>query len=207
MASYLNFALLFAVFSVGCSARSLMMTEKFCKTQSLQTNLTFNTCVDLPTLGATLHWNYDSMTGDLDLAFTASNPGGWIAWGINPTGLRMLGTQAMVAVFDSSSMVVTPYTYNISSYSSVIPGPISFPYSNLTAVVDDFRTAIFAHMMLTPETTTVNTVWQVGPMNGTRTIAMHSMDYDNLNSVLKLDLIQPDVGSPAPAPSPSPMAM
>lgn len=70
-----------------------------CTSQKFTKNRIFQHCDDLPQLKSYLHWTYDSKNSLLSLAFIAppSKPNGWIAWGINPNGTGMIGTQALIA--------------------------------------------------------------------------------------------------------------
>ncbi|KAF3771806.1 Auxin-induced in root cultures protein 12 [Nymphaea thermarum] len=61
------------------------------------TNKIFETCIDLPVLNAFLHWTYSPSNGTVDVAYwaTPASAGDWVAWAINPTGQRMVGSQAI----------------------------------------------------------------------------------------------------------------
>jgi len=70
-----------------------------CAADKFSGNRVFATCVDLPRLGASLHWTYDTAASSLSVAFLAAPPsGGWVAWGLNPSADGMIGTQALIAV-------------------------------------------------------------------------------------------------------------
>ncbi|KAI4988761.1 hypothetical protein ZWY2020_036078 [Hordeum vulgare] len=92
-------------------------------------------CSDLPRLGATVRWTYDRAAGSLSVAFVAAPaaPGGWVAWGLNPSGEGMAGAQALLAAPSSSSGAWAVRTYNISGYALGAPGPIAFPATGLAA--------------------------------------------------------------------------
>ncbi|KAI5019953.1 hypothetical protein ZWY2020_044841 [Hordeum vulgare] len=70
-----------------------------CAVENLSQNRVYAACSDLPTLGASVHWTYDPETSSLFVAFFAAplSSYGWVAWGLNPTGDGMAGTQALIA--------------------------------------------------------------------------------------------------------------
>lgn len=150
----------------------------------------FATCVDLPRLGASLHWTYDTAASSLSVAFLAAPPsGGWVAWGLNPSADGMIGTQALIAVpKGGGAYEVQPYP--ISGYSLGSPGSLSYQTSNLAAELgNDGRLRIFGTLKLPNGTGEVNQVWQVGPFSG-GSIGSHSTtNADNLNSKGKLNLL------------------
>ncbi|KAI9071733.1 hypothetical protein K1719_046310 [Acacia pycnantha] len=97
-------------------------TSLTCTSQKFTGNKVYSNCVDLPVLNSFLHWTHDSSNSSLSIAFVApAKPGGWVSWAINPTGTGMAGAQALVAFKDEKGVVMAK-TYNISSYSSVVPG-------------------------------------------------------------------------------------
>ncbi|KAI7983741.1 Cytochrome b561 and DOMON domain-containing protein [Camellia lanceoleosa] len=78
---------------------------------------------------------------------------GWISWAINPTATGMAGSQALLAFKDSNS-AMTVKTFNISSYSSIVPLNLSFDVTGMMR--------IFAMLTLSNKTlTTPNQVRQV----------------------------------------------
>ncbi|XP_012699160.1 LOW QUALITY PROTEIN: cytochrome b561 and DOMON domain-containing protein At4g17280-like [Setaria italica] len=69
-----------------------------CAGESFSANRAYASCSDLPRLGASVHWTYDRASGDLSVAFVAAPaaPGGWVAWGLNPSDDAMPGAQELV---------------------------------------------------------------------------------------------------------------
>jgi hypothetical protein len=137
-----------------------------------------------------VHWTYDAAAASLSVAFLAAPPsGGWVAWGLNPTGDGMSGTQALVAV-PKGRGAYEVQTYSISGYSLGSPGPLSYNTSDLAAEIgSDGRVRIFGTLKLQNGTGEVNQVWQVGPSSG-GAIGIHSTtNADNLNSKGKLNLL------------------
>ncbi|MBA0604717.1 hypothetical protein Godav_017362 [Gossypium davidsonii] len=106
-----------------------------CSTQKFNKNQVFSTCIDLPSLSSYLHFTYDSPIATLSVAFVATPPksGGWIAWAINPKATGMVGSQALVAYKNSTTGVPVVRTYDISSYSSIVPKDLSFAVWDKTA--------------------------------------------------------------------------
>lgn len=163
-----------------------------CAGEAFSANRVFAACTDLPSLGASLHWTHDAPSGSLSLAFVArpASPGGWVAWGINPTGQGMPGTQALVAApYYGAAWSVQ--TYSISGYALGDPGPIAFPASDLAAELGaDGRVTVFARLSLGPGAGMLNHVWQVGAdVYGGRP-APHAMGGDNLAAKGRLDLLR-----------------
>ncbi|KAI7738396.1 hypothetical protein M8C21_021526 [Ambrosia artemisiifolia] len=182
-----------------------------CSSQKFSNNL-YSNCTDLPTLNASLYWNHIN-SSSFSIAFVAppSKPDGWIAWAINPTGTGMAGSQALIAFKDSKGMMNVK-TYNISSYSSIVEGKISFEVSGSRAEYSAGSMKIYATVKLPETMTEVNHVWQVGGSVVDGVPAKHEFQPDNLNAKGKLMLRVAKkahvsggpVGSPAGAPSPNP---
>lgn len=186
---YLSFLLATAVFSSVCCSAQLSSAK--CRNQTLPATRKFDNCTDLPTLGATLHWTYDPTAGNLSVGFTASNPDGWVAWGINPTGLAMEGTQALVAFRNATDKVMTAHTYNVSN-NHPTPGKIAYNVSNLASEIDGQNvTMIFGSMVLPAGTVTINSIWQVGVVANNE-IKSHPLKPANLGSRMKLPLTTTD---------------
>ncbi|KAL6601808.1 hypothetical protein ACP70R_045028 [Stipagrostis hirtigluma subsp. patula] len=168
-----------------------------CAGEAFSANRAYAACSDLPHLGASVHWTYDRSSGDLAVAFVAAPaaPGGWVAWGINPAGEGMPGTQALVAV-PSSAGAWAVRTYNISGYALGEPGDIAFPATGLAAELgDDGRVRVFGRLMLGPGAGVLNQVWQVGAAVSGGNPAPHAMGGDNLAAKAKLDLLRATTAS------------
>lgn len=151
---------------------------------------TYRTCSDLPVLSSSLHWTYDQSTGVANIAFRCSQTSSsqWISWGINPSGLRMVGTQALIA-FQNSSGAMVRYTTPLESTSPTLqPGNLSFGVPSISAELEGNVMTIFATLQLAAGTTTVNQVWQVGPVSQGAPSA-HSMDTANRQSVGSINLL------------------
>ncbi|XP_062195530.1 cytochrome b561 and DOMON domain-containing protein At3g25290-like [Phragmites australis] len=164
-----------------------------CAAEKFSSNRVYAACSDLPRLGASVHWTYDSAASSLSVAFVAAPPssGGWVAWGLNPSGDGMKGTQALVAApkGGGNGGAYEVQTYSISGYSLGSPGSISFPASDLAAELGgDGRVRMFGTLKLQNGTGEVNQVWQVGPVSG-GSIAPHAMGGDNMASKGKLNLV------------------
>ncbi|XP_023549080.1 auxin-induced in root cultures protein 12-like [Cucurbita pepo subsp. pepo] len=208
MASFSHFILFSAIF--GCFlSRAQSLT---CSSQSFS-NRSFAHCDDLPHLDAFLHWTYDPKNSSLSLAFLASPPhsGGWVSWAVNPTSTGMAGAQAFVASVSGKAPSVR--TFNISSYSSVVPSPkLSFLVWGLAAEFSDGRFTIFASVKVPPEAKSLNHVWQVGPEvdPDTGVPSVHEFKPANLNAKSVLVFDKKGGASPAPhaldgeSPAPSP---
>ncbi|KAL5223144.1 hypothetical protein ABZP36_027857 [Zizania latifolia] len=165
-------------------------------------------CQDLPQLGAALHWSYDETKSSLSVAFVAApaGTGGWVAWGLNPTGEGMAGTQALVALKGSSS-APTVKTYNITGYVPLggASTPIAFPATDLAAdegAGGNIR--LYGKLQLHKGMKAVNQVWQVGSSVTGGAPDKHAFGAANLASKAKLVLAGKATAiSPAPAPAPT----
>ncbi|KAJ1269260.1 hypothetical protein BS78_07G197300 [Paspalum vaginatum] len=159
-----------------------------CSADTFSSNRVYVACADLTRLGASVHWTYDAAASSLSVAFLAAPPssGGWVAWGLNPTGDGMDGAQALVAVPKGGGYEVQ--TYSISG-TTLNQGPLSYPASQLSAELgSDGRVRMFGTLKLQNGTGEVNQIWQVGPYSG-GSIAPHAMSNDNMNAKGKLNLV------------------
>ncbi|OEL30174.1 Auxin-induced in root cultures protein 12 [Dichanthelium oligosanthes] len=172
---------------------------------------TYVTCQDLPYLGAALHWTYNASDPSMSLAFVAAPaaPGGWVAWGINPTGSGMVGSQALVALVgdassSNSSSAPAVRTYNITGYSPLgkASTPIAFQSTGLAADAGSGgKIRLYATLQLDKGMKkVVNHVWQVGSSVTRGAPDMHAMDPENLASKGKFVLSDGATASP-PAPA------
>ncbi|CAN6182845.1 unnamed protein product [Urochloa humidicola] len=167
-----------------------------CAGETFSANRVYASCSDLPRLGASVHWTYDRASGDLSVAFVASPaaPGGWVAWGLNPSGDGMPGAQTLVAGPFGSAGAWAVRTYNISGYALGAPGPIAFPASGLAAELGaDDRARVYGRLSLGSAYGgggVLNQVWQVGAAVSGGAPAPHAMGADNLAAKAKLDLLR-----------------
>ncbi|KAG8073840.1 hypothetical protein GUJ93_ZPchr0006g45616 [Zizania palustris] len=166
-------------------------TAQDCANATFQGGRTFQTCNSLPVLGASLHWTYNAENGTADIAFRApQSSSGWVAWGINPSGLSMGGSNVFIASQDSSSGAVSVLTTVLESTSpSLTSRNLSFevPVTPAAEYVAGVYT-IFTTVKLPSNTTAQNTVWQAGPGN-TGAISPHPRTGANLQSTRRLDFL------------------
>ncbi|EYU40648.1 hypothetical protein ABFS82_14G056900 [Erythranthe guttata] len=183
-----------------------------CKSQTFgQSNTTFANCVDLPTLGAFLHYTYDSSAAPnptLTLAFVAppASPDGWVGWALNPTAPVMAGAQALVAFREANGSAVVK-TYNITSYNFIAESPILYQVLSRRAEFSGGVMTIFATLELPAGVVELNQVWQVGSSVRNGVPAVHAFGPENLSSTGTLrfgSTAAPPTGSTgneAPAPT------
>ncbi|CAN6978385.1 unnamed protein product [Brassica rapa subsp. trilocularis] len=167
-----------------------------CESHIFNNGKHYRSCKDLPVLDSFLHFSYARETGVLDVAYRHANleSSSWIAWAINPTKKGMLGAQALVAYRNSTSGVMRAYTSNINSYATMLhESPLSFRVTQVSAEYLDGEMAIFATMVLPPNTTVVNHLWQDGPLKEGDRLGMHAMSGDHLKSMSTLDLLSGQV--------------
>lgn len=163
-----------------------------CAAERFSSNRVYAACSDLPHLGASVHWTYDAAaSASLSVAFVAAppSPGGWVAWGLNPTGGGMAGTQALVALPKGGGGGYEVQTFDIEGYSLSAPGKLKYPATDLAAeVAADGRVSVFGKLALQNGTAEVNQVWQVGPVSS-GSMVPHAMSSDNKAAMGKLNLL------------------
>ncbi|KAF7149978.1 hypothetical protein RHSIM_Rhsim02G0096000 [Rhododendron simsii] len=149
----------------------------------------FASCTVLPYLDSFLHWTHNASSSTLHIAYrhTQVSSSTWVAWGINPISIGMIGTQAIVAYPKPDGTVVV-FTSPISRYGTQLrEGNLSFPVSDLSASYFDNEMIIFVVTELPKNTTSVNHVWQHGPVSGSN-LGMHQVSRNHLQSMGTLDL-------------------
>lgn len=122
----------------------------------------------------------------------------------------MVGAQAFVAVKHSNGSLPVQ-TYNLSSYSLIIPSKLSFEFWDVSAHSTGQNITIFATVKVPEKTTKLNHIWQVGPgINKTNGfLERHEFAPANLAAKGTLDLVagtstnSTGTISPASAPGPS----
>ena len=180
-------ALLFSCILVSLCFTSSAQT---CRSYTFSNNAVYSSCVDLPVLNSFLHWTYTQSSNAVDIAFrhTGTSSSRWVSWAINPNGLTMLGSQSLVA-YQNSSGLIHAYTSPVTSYTTTLPeGDLSFGVSNITATLVNNEMTISARLVLSSGMTTLNQVWQEGPMNGD-TPGIHPTTGGNVQSMGVLDLL------------------
>ncbi|WCJ37470.1 Cytochrome b561 and DOMON domain-containing protein At5g35735 [Euphorbia peplus] len=149
---------------------SHLSSAQTCTSYTFSSNQVFQQCSDLPVLNSFLHWTYHPTNLTADIAFrkTGSSTTNWVVWSLNPSGQRMLGSQALVAFH--SSGVPTAYTTRIDSMAPAMQNQtLSFGVSNIRAEYSSSNgeMIIFATLQLDNSLISTNQVWQEGPMSGT----------------------------------------
>ena len=127
--------------------------------------------------------------GATNYADAAPSSAGWVGWGINPTGTKMVGTQALIAFKNSTAATVL--TYPITSYSQVVPGSLSVRFTNYSTVIAGTQMTIFTTLHLqTNQSLALNHVWNVGASFdiSTNTPGVHSFANDNLLSYSSINM-------------------
>ncbi|KAL2475736.1 Cytochrome b561 and DOMON domain-containing protein [Abeliophyllum distichum] len=157
---------------ISCVLFSLYLSSyaQSCAKYNFASNQLFTSCNDLPRLNSFLHWNYDSSSKTVRMAYrhTGVTASKWVAWAINPKSQGMVGAQALVA-FQKSDGTMRAYTAPITTYQTQLQeGDLSFP------------------------------VWQDGPLSGDAP-AVHPTSGPNVQSVGTLNLISGESGTTAGA--------
>ncbi|KAL6885856.1 hypothetical protein ACP4OV_010117 [Aristida adscensionis] len=193
-------ALLFALAAVGGGAAGVAVAAAAaCANHTFSDGQVYASCVDLPRLGAALHYNYTAATNTVAVAFrapqgtgaSASEDGGWVAWGINPTGAGMVGTQAVVA-FRRADGSLAAYPTVLGSYApSMAPaaaGELVLPMSGVAAERAGGEMAVYATVALPAgKGSKVSHVWQRGSSVVNDVPAAHPTAGDNVLSTASID--------------------
>jgi hypothetical protein len=204
MAHQLALLLLLLVAAAPAATR-LASAAGGCASEKFPAGRAFESCEDLPKLGASLHWTHDASRNTLSVAFVAApaGPGGWVAWGLNPTGEGMAGAQALVALKGAGSGGAPAVkTYNITGYVPLgaASTPIAFPATDLAAdAAAGGRIRLYGTLQLRKGVAAVNQVWQVGSSVTGGAPDKHAVGADNLAAKSKLVL-----AGKATAPTPPP---
>ncbi|KAA8520190.1 hypothetical protein F0562_014446 [Nyssa sinensis] len=100
----------------------------------------------------------------------------------------MVGSQALVA-FQQSDGKMRAFTAPVTSYETQLrEGDLDFAVLDLSATYKSNEITIFATLKLPSNTTTVNQVWQDGPLSG-NTSEMHAISGPNVESMATLNLL------------------
>lgn len=159
-----------------------------CNSHRFADNIAFARCSDLSALGSFLHWTYNEPNSTVSIAFR--QPGtpssSWIAWGLNPSGPQMLGTQALVA-FTNSSGQFQAYPSSVTRLDTRLEqGNLSFRVTSVEATLVNGEATIFATLELPSSLITANQVWQMGTVaDGVPQI--HLQSGDNMRSIGRID--------------------
>ncbi|KAL5856896.1 hypothetical protein ACOSQ3_004354 [Xanthoceras sorbifolium] len=115
---------------------------------------------------------------------TRIQPRRWVAWGVNPTGKGMVGSQAFVA-YQNPAGILCVYTSPVTSYNTWLEeGVLSFEAAKISAEFTNNKEVImYAKFVLPMNVTAVNHVWEDGPVNEEYSFGRHAMNADNLRSM------------------------
>jgi hypothetical protein len=140
-----------------------------CASYTFSNNHAYASCASLGRLDATLHYNYTADTNTVPVAFRApldKKQAGWVAWGLNPNGTGMVGTQAVVA-FQHSNGSLVAYPTLLDSYApSMAPAEqLVFPVSDVAAAEEHHvsgkkEMVVYATVALPGTGSKFNHVWQ-----------------------------------------------
>ncbi|MCL7051546.1 hypothetical protein MKW94_003029 [Papaver nudicaule] len=164
---------------------------QICTNYTFSSNKIYSSCNDLPVLSSYLHWNYNTTSKTMDIAFRHTNmtSSKWVAWGINPTAKGMVGTQALVA-FQDSNGTLRAYTSSVAGYTTQLQqGNLTFGVPSISAQLVNNEITIFATLELSSSnTSSITQLWQEGTVKGDSLMA-HVTSGDNIKSVDTLDLL------------------
>ncbi|KAH6764385.1 hypothetical protein C2S52_013333, partial [Perilla frutescens var. hirtella] len=150
------------------------------------------------TQGAEFAWSFDKASRRLDIAFAAKlrHETGWLAWGLNPMGPHMVGTQALVGIRRRDGSL-EKYTYNVSAPTKtqrcpLVPEEIGLKMSRFEFFYMEALEyyVILATILLTDEfnPSSTNVVWQIGEGVAGNQLLMHPRSLQSFDSTAVLDL-------------------
>lgn len=178
--------------AITCVFFSLSDAQSSCASYTFSSNQAYASCASLPRLGATLHYNYTKDTNTVSVAFRAPlSKAGWVAWGLNPNGTGMVGSQAVVA-FQHSNGSLVAYPTLLDSYApSMAPAKaaeLGFPVSDVAAEhVSGKEMVVYATVALPGKGSKFNHVWQQGSSVVDDVPAAHPTTGDNILSTGTVD--------------------
>ncbi|KAL8156883.1 cytochrome b561 and DOMON domain-containing protein At5g47530 [Apium graveolens] len=180
-----------------CMLLSLFLSSSAqkCAKYSFASNKLFKSCNDLPFLNAFLHWTYDPSSGNFQIAYrqTEIKSTSWAAWGINPDRSGMRGAQALVA-YQKSDGSMRFYTSSVTDYQTTLQeGDLKFRVADLSASFANNEIIIFATLNI-QNTTTLNHVWQNGPVASDKP-GGHDISGANVQSSGRLNILSGQAGS------------
>ncbi|KAF8006797.1 hypothetical protein BT93_K0956 [Corymbia citriodora subsp. variegata] len=196
---------------LSVSLLSLFLSPAICLTCTSQkfTNKVYANCIDLPQLGAYLHYTYNTSNSSLAIAYLAAPApfGEWVSWAINPVGTGMIGAQALMALKLNGGSLVAK-TYNCNSYMAITESKLSFEVWDLSADQANGMMRVFASVKVPKNATSVNQVWNVGGAVIRNQPQVHPLAPANRLAKGKLMLVSSQNGggmgsATAPAPGPS----
>lgn len=172
------------------SASASAQAQQGCGVQTFSNGLAYELCTGLPVLGCSIHWNRNP-NATVSVAYTCSgisaSARGWMAWGPNLSGGRMVGTQALVGYVDANGQAKA-HTTDITEYrTSLAETNLTFPVTGIKAELSSSGLVVFATLQLPSNFSGMTQVWQMGPMNGD-TLGAHSFSGDNVRSVASWDI-------------------
>lgn len=189
----LSLFLLATIASSFLSSATAQSSSSSCASHTFSSNQLYGSCATLPRLGTTLHYNYTAAGNTVAVAFRAPSKGaGWVAWGLNPNGTGMVGTQAVVA-FQHSNGSLVAYPTLLDSYApSMAPADaaeLGFPVSDVAAeyVKKGKEMVVYATVALPGKGSEFNHVWQQGSSVVDDVPAAHPTAGDNILSTGTID--------------------
>ncbi|KAK1570452.1 hypothetical protein Q3G72_002127 [Acer saccharum] len=179
------------IFACAISQLLILSSAQSCSSYLFPNQNSYRACSDLGVLKSFLHWNYNETTGTIEIAYRHASIKSqtWVAWAINPTRKGMIGSQAFVA-HQTSAGIVKAYTSPVTTYSTGLEeGFLSFPVQKISAEFANDEMIIYSTFVLPKNMTTVNHVWQDGPVNEDNSLGMHTLAGENVWSLATLDFL------------------
>ncbi|GFP81505.1 cytochrome b561 and DOMON domain-containing protein at5g47530 [Phtheirospermum japonicum] len=161
-----------------------------CPPYTFSNNNRYANCNPLPVLDSFLYWSYHLSNNTVDIAHrhTGLTASSWVAWCLNPSGARMIGSQCLVA-FVNSTGLPHPFTSAITGYNTRLQeGPLSFRVPRIAA---EFRNStemiIYATIELPHGRTNFTHIWQHGLVSSSGAFQAHPMTPQHLRPFANID--------------------
>lgn len=155
----------------------------------------FSKCAALPVQEAFLAWTFYEENSTLLMAFagTAPSSSGWVGWGVNPTTpTQMVGTSALIA-FQSAvnGSNVLPYMLTREVHGLTEPAvcsPIDLVVETTAVEIQGASISFLAALRLPPNQTTLNHLWNRGPVVNNFQPQQHSLVTEEITGYLTIDM-------------------
>lgn len=189
-------ALLLLLLPFLSDARSC--TEGFVLEANKNLNITATHC-KLNTLGAEFAWSFDNGSRQLAVAFGSrlESSTAWLAWGLNPSGPRMVGTRALIGIKHETGLAHHQFNITIATkrHCQLIPSDgvdvglnvSSFGFRYLHTIE---YYVIYAIMVLPRlyNASAAHVVWEIGEFAVGGRPSMHPRSLDHLDAAQTVDL-------------------
>eukprot|EP00250_Pteridium_aquilinum_P013410 c21323_g1_i1 orf=222-1457(-) len=155
-------------------------------------NKLFSKCSTLPVQSATLAWTYDTQNYTLEVLFSGVAPAtaGWVGWGINLNGIRMIGTQAFIAFAASNGSTILTYDVTAATKGGtpLKCTPISLHVLDMEVEISGTSILMLVSLQLQANQSTLHHVWNRGATVSNFQPGAHGVASSDLSSMTTIDM-------------------